>query len=161
LLGAVVAVSGGFWYFAEAAPPVPLAPPIQCIPPDAEPGWPRPWEVPIPVSTYSVVNSRDLNLITPIPIVSWSGIGPDIEFNLYQNSAGVGVIGGPLVVNLGDEHVLIGHVGRDVGDAAARIGRARQPGREIDGRSAEARRIDAVIDERRPQVDLPPSLAER
>jgi len=56
-----------------------------------EPGPARPWEVDIPVSTYSRVNTRNGNLFTAIPIVSWSGRGPDMNMMLYHNSANVGV----------------------------------------------------------------------
>jgi len=56
-----------------------------------EPGPARPWEVDIPVSTYSRVNTRNGNLFTAIPIVSWSGVGPDMNMMLYHNSANVGV----------------------------------------------------------------------
>jgi len=52
-----------------------------------EPGPGRSWEVDIPVSTYSRVNTRHGNLFTAIPIVSWSGRGPDMNMMLYHNSA--------------------------------------------------------------------------
>jgi hypothetical protein len=60
-----------------------------CAIPRAQPGYPRAWEGGIPVSTYSVVNAYNLNCITTIPIIGWSGVGPDIEFVLYHNSASV------------------------------------------------------------------------
>ena len=47
----------------------------------------RPWEADVAVSTYSTVNARHGNLFTSIPIVSWSGVGPDMDMRLYHNSA--------------------------------------------------------------------------
>ncbi|UCE60181.1 MAG: hypothetical protein JSU63_00230, partial [Phycisphaerales bacterium] len=63
-------------------------PPFPCRPP-AQPGYPRPWEASIPVSTYGVANAINRNLLTVIPIVEWSGVGPDLSFTLYHNSATV------------------------------------------------------------------------
>lgn len=51
------------------------------------PGPARSWEADVPVSTYSAVNARHGNLFTSIPIVSWSGVGPDMDMRLYHNSA--------------------------------------------------------------------------
>ncbi|MHC4697710.1 MAG: RHS repeat domain-containing protein, partial [Planctomycetota bacterium] len=63
-------------------------PPWICRPP-AQPGPPRPWEAGIDVSTYCVANAVNRNLFTAIPIVSWSGVGPDMSVTLYHNSAAV------------------------------------------------------------------------
>jgi len=62
-----------------------------CAPHTPEPGPARSWEVDIPVSTYSRVNTRHGNVFTAIPIVGWSGRGPDMAMMLYHNSANVGV----------------------------------------------------------------------
>ena len=58
--------------------------------PPARPVAPRPWEAAIRVSTYSVANTVNKNLFTAIPIVSWQGLGPDVDITLYHNSANVG-----------------------------------------------------------------------
>jgi hypothetical protein len=54
-----------------------------------QPGPARPWEAQVNVSTYSSVNTRNGNVFTAIPIVSWSGRGPDMNMMLYHNSAAV------------------------------------------------------------------------
>ncbi|MGB2988299.1 MAG: hypothetical protein WBE26_20710 [Phycisphaerae bacterium] len=64
-------------------------PPPKCGPPLPEPGSARAWEVEIPVSTYSTLNTRHGNLLTAIPIVNWSGKGPGISMVLYHNAANV------------------------------------------------------------------------
>ena len=64
-----------------------FAVPETCTPPLPEPGPARPWEAQVSVSTYSSVNTRNGNVFTAIPIVSWSGIGPDMNMMLYHNSA--------------------------------------------------------------------------
>ncbi len=56
---------------------------------DLRPGPARPWEADIAVSTYSRVNTHHGNLFTAIPIVGWSGIGPDMNMMLFHNSANV------------------------------------------------------------------------
>ncbi len=53
--------------------------------PVAGPG--KPWEAQVSVSTYSSVNTHNGNLLTAIPIVSWSGLGPEMNVMLYHNSA--------------------------------------------------------------------------
>jgi RHS repeat-associated protein len=85
-----VIVAGAFIFFPKQQ----TAQAILCTSCSAhvpEPGPARPWEVDIPVSTYSRVNTRNGNLFTAIPIVSWSGVGPDMNMMLYHNSANVGV----------------------------------------------------------------------
>ena len=51
------------------------------------PGGPRHWEEGIDVASYSTVNVLNGNVLTTFPIVSWNGLGPDVQFNLYHNSA--------------------------------------------------------------------------
>ncbi len=41
------------------------------------------------VATYSTANVRNGNLLTAVPVVSWSGVGPDMNFALVHNSAHV------------------------------------------------------------------------
>ncbi len=82
---------------AEVLPPDPLDNPFSVEPieptphvscnPVAQPGAPRPWEAGISVSPYSTMNAVNRNVLTVIPIVSWSGVGPDVSFSLYHNSA--------------------------------------------------------------------------
>jgi YD repeat-containing protein len=60
-----------------------------CTDPPPAPGPARPWEVDIGVSTYSSANTRSGNLFTAIPIIGWSGRGPDMDMVLYHNSANV------------------------------------------------------------------------
>ena len=67
----------------------PVKPPLVCTPPAAEAGFARPWEASIRVSTYSTVNTRHGNLLTVIPVIGWNGVGPDMGFALYHNSAAV------------------------------------------------------------------------
>ena len=57
--------------------------------PDAQPGAPRPWEMSLRASPYSTVNLLNRNVLTVLPIVSWTGIGPAMEMNLYHNSSSV------------------------------------------------------------------------
>ncbi len=66
-----------------------FAVPDPCFPPPPQPGPARSWEVGIDASTYSEVNTHHGNLFTAIPVVSWSGIGPDMNMVLYHNSAAV------------------------------------------------------------------------
>ncbi len=61
-----------------------------CLDPLPKPGPARPWESQIQVSTYSAANTAHRNLFTAIPIVSWSGTGPDMNMMLYHNAANVG-----------------------------------------------------------------------
>ena len=94
---AFLVVIGGVFHAARDAGaadskligPLGPEPPWICRPP-AQPGAPRPWEAPIQVSTYSVANAVNRNLFTAIPIVSWQGVGPDVNITLYHNSANVG-----------------------------------------------------------------------
>jgi len=51
------------------------------------PGFPRSWERGIEVGTYTTVNVVNGNLATSIPIASWTGVGPELEFGLVHNSA--------------------------------------------------------------------------
>ncbi|MFQ5463013.1 MAG: hypothetical protein ACE5E5_10355, partial [Phycisphaerae bacterium] len=53
-------------------------------------GTPRAWEVGVPDSTYSVVNTHDGNLVTTIPIIGWSGKGPTFNMVLYHNGLSSG-----------------------------------------------------------------------
>jgi len=85
--GAVVGLT--IFLFLSAPPRPALAVPDPCYPPSPQPGPARTWEVGIDVSTYSEVNTRNGNLFTAIPVVSWSGIGPDMSMSLYHNSAAV------------------------------------------------------------------------
>ena len=55
--------------------------------PAMKPGPARPWHTDVQVSTYSHVDLFHGNMFTAIPIVSWSGTGPDMNFMLYHNSA--------------------------------------------------------------------------
>lgn len=52
-----------------------------------EPGPARPWQGSVSVSTYSSVSTATGNVFTAIPIVGWSGVGPDMSMMLYHNSA--------------------------------------------------------------------------
>ena len=90
LLCSVLLLIGSSIYLVRGAPPG-FCPPTSRIwtCPLPEPGFPRPWEVGIGVSTYSTANTANGNLITAIPIIGWSGVGPDIEMVLYHNSANV------------------------------------------------------------------------
>ena len=56
-------------------------------PPPLKPGAPLPWHGGVQVSTYSNVNTFNGNMFTAIPVVSWSGRGPDMNFALFHNSA--------------------------------------------------------------------------
>ncbi len=58
-------------------------------PPLPEAGRARPWEVELPVSTYSSWHSRHGNCLTRIPIISISGTGPSLSVWLYHNAASV------------------------------------------------------------------------
>ncbi|MCG3132707.1 MAG: hypothetical protein FLDDKLPJ_03573 [Phycisphaerae bacterium] len=53
------------------------------------PGAARSWEASIDVATYSSVNVRNGNLLTVVPVVGWSGVGPDVSFAFVHNSAHV------------------------------------------------------------------------
>ncbi len=86
LICGVLVASGWVLYGAFANNPPPAH--SHSVPPP-EPGYPRSWEAAIPVSTYSVANARNGNLITTIPIIGWSGKGPDMQMALYHNSANV------------------------------------------------------------------------
>ncbi|UCC32157.1 MAG: hypothetical protein JSU86_07720, partial [Phycisphaerales bacterium] len=88
LLAGVLA-GAGFVYFSnrDAGTAYAIGDPIP--PPVPEPGSARSWEVEIPVSTYSSVHTRHGNLLTTIPIISWSGRGPSMAMALYHNAANV------------------------------------------------------------------------
>jgi len=58
-----------------------------CVVANPQGGAPRPWEASVQVSPYSSVNTRHGNLFTVIPVASWPRLGPDMNFNLYHNSA--------------------------------------------------------------------------
>ena len=45
------------------------------------------WGMSRVVSPFSAVNLQNGNLLTAIPLVSWSPVGPPIDFTLYHNSA--------------------------------------------------------------------------
>jgi len=88
--GCALVGAGVLLHVAQVPPPVFASPlPIPCQVPLPQPGPARPWEAEVQVSTYSWVNTRHGNLFTAIPIVSWSGIGPDMNMMLYHNSANV------------------------------------------------------------------------
>ncbi len=55
--------------------------------PAVEPGAAEAWERGQSVSPYSTVNLSNGNVLTVIPIVSWSGRGPGVDCRLYHNSA--------------------------------------------------------------------------
>ncbi len=103
--GAGVVVGLTIFLFLSAPPRPALAVPDPCYPPSPQPGAARPWEVGIDVSTYSEVNTRNGNLFTAIPVVSWSGIGPDMSMSLYHNSAAVA-----------DDHHFYNAVGFSLGE---------------------------------------------
>jgi len=86
-LGVLVAV--GVVYFSDHQGGVVLAVSNPIDPPLPEPGSARPWEVEIQVSTYSSVHTRHGNMLTVIPLVGWSGRGPDMSMSLIHNSANV------------------------------------------------------------------------
>ncbi len=50
-------------------------------------GSAMPWERSLDVATYSSVNMLNGNLLTTIPITGWNGLGPDMNFAFYHNSA--------------------------------------------------------------------------
>ncbi|MBK8915261.1 MAG: hypothetical protein IPM64_11810 [Phycisphaerales bacterium] len=52
-----------------------------------ETGAPGAWGALLPIGSYSSVNPWDGNLITVIPLAHFPGVGPDLTFNLYHNSA--------------------------------------------------------------------------
>lgn len=56
------------------------------LPEPQGPGLPKSWEAGLTVSPYSMVNLSNGNLVTVIPIIGWSGLGPDLSFSLYHNS---------------------------------------------------------------------------
>ncbi len=51
------------------------------------PGAPHAWEGGIQVGPYSTANLANGNVLSVMPIIGWDGLGPDISFNLYHNSA--------------------------------------------------------------------------
>lgn len=55
--------------------------------PAVKAGAPRVWEGSMAVNPYSVVNLYDGNVFTVLPIVGWSGVGPDVQFSFYHNTA--------------------------------------------------------------------------
>ncbi|MFQ5494978.1 MAG: hypothetical protein ACE5EX_06315, partial [Phycisphaerae bacterium] len=58
-------------------------------PPVPQAGAARPWEVGVPVSTYSTWNSRSGNVFTALPTAAWSGRGPGLSMVLFHNAASV------------------------------------------------------------------------
>lgn len=74
-VGVLTAVAIVYFIEREGGTAFGLCCPI--TPPTPEPGSARPWEVEIPVSTYSRVHTRHGNLLTVIPIIGWSGRGPE------------------------------------------------------------------------------------
>jgi hypothetical protein len=90
VLGAVTLAGLAVFLFASTWGTEAFAVPVTCSPPLPQPGPARPWEAEIAVSTYARVNMRNGNVFTAIPVVSWSGIGPDMNMMLYHNSAAVG-----------------------------------------------------------------------
>ncbi len=81
-------------------PPVVLSPQVQvadvsattvnpCAVPLPQPGYPRAWEAGLQAGTYTMANTRHGNLLTVIPLVGWGGVGPDLSFGLFHNSANV------------------------------------------------------------------------
>ena len=81
-LGAAILILSAGAAFA-AFPVVEVPPELPAI----QPGPARPWHAEVQVSTYSSVNTFNGNMFTAIPIVSWSGVGPDMNMMLYHNSA--------------------------------------------------------------------------
>ncbi len=55
--------------------------------PCCEAGPPRPWQAAIPAGPFSVVTAWSGNLFTAVPIVGFSGRGPDLAIVLYHDSA--------------------------------------------------------------------------
>lgn len=51
------------------------------------PGFPGKSEAGMQISTYSSVNLRNGNTVTQIPIVGWSGVGPNMDLRLFHNSS--------------------------------------------------------------------------
>lgn len=81
----VVGVIAYFIALSQHAEPIA----VQAAPPDnlyPLPGDARRWEASMGVGTYTSVNLRNGNLLTEIPLVAWSGVGPSIDFRLYHNS---------------------------------------------------------------------------
>jgi hypothetical protein len=67
---------------------LPVAESFAALPvPSMQPGAPRPWQSEVKVSTYSSVNTFHGNMLTTVPLFSWSGRGPDMNMALYHNSA--------------------------------------------------------------------------
>jgi hypothetical protein len=87
----IVAVGSLLAYVSYKSDPQPA--PAQsagpCTAIEPQPGFPRSWESSISVSTYSIANARNGNLLTVIPIIGWSGRGLPLGMALYHNSANV------------------------------------------------------------------------
>lgn len=76
--------------FSVTASALPLPPPDNGLGDemaDLVAGAPRSWEQGIDVAPYSTVNALNGNMITSIPLLGWGGKGPDLDFNIYHNSA--------------------------------------------------------------------------
>ena len=94
-LNAVTVAAVGLWLIAGGAPAssggqnAPRSAVVGAAAMDAPivPGAPRAWENGVEVSPYSTVNLANGNVFTVIPITSWSGRGPAVEFTMYHNSA--------------------------------------------------------------------------
>jgi RHS repeat-associated protein len=89
VLAVAVLVAVAFVYFSDREGGTAYALCCSITPPVPEPGSARPWEVEIPVSTYSSVHARHGNLLTVIPLIGWSGRGPDMGMALFHNAANV------------------------------------------------------------------------
>jgi len=74
VLGFGTLIVAGVVLYVGQEPPLAHADPPVCTPPALEPGPGRPWEASVGVSTYSSVNTRNGNVFTAIPIVSWSAV---------------------------------------------------------------------------------------
>jgi len=87
----VVALIAGQTAWGDTAPPPPCEPWPACAQggdfAPVVPGTPQAWERGIDVAPYATVNVVNGNVITTVPIASWSGKGPALEFDLYHNSA--------------------------------------------------------------------------
>ena len=53
---------------------------------EAEYGSPPAWGAGRQISPFSVVNLRNGNVLTAIPIFGWNPVGPPVQFTLYHNS---------------------------------------------------------------------------
>jgi YD repeat-containing protein len=100
-----LAAIGAYVYFAHYGTEPVYADGIPIPPPDPEPGSARPWEVEIPVSTYSTWHTRHGNTLTRIPLVSLYGRWPRLAILLYHNAASVDAqfdLGAGVGFNLGE-----------------------------------------------------------